>query len=191
MNLKRSLVLLTLNLISSFAFAGFTREVGPILSNNHAQEVCPVVCENSNGTFDGNWWTSEFGKKSVCQCAEKGFVQETRVINSNVEAQSVCPVVCKQAGGGFDGNWWQAGPGRSACSCASNIHPLPQDECNRPHFCTLDVDPATCTDTITGQVESGSNACGAIGALKRAACSSGSTSFSSLTVRCVKDRFEF
>lgn len=42
------------------------KEAGPIWSNDDAQGKCPVTCGELD--WEGVWWTTEFGRMSVCEC---------------------------------------------------------------------------------------------------------------------------
>lgn len=41
---------------------------GPIWSNSNAQQVCPGVCSKNDGTWSGQWMTTQPGVMSVCGC---------------------------------------------------------------------------------------------------------------------------
>lgn len=43
---------------------------GPIWNQQDADKKCPEVCQKNNGSWNGQWWTTEPGKMSVCQCVE-------------------------------------------------------------------------------------------------------------------------
>jgi hypothetical protein len=47
-----------------------TEEAGPIWNQQDAEAKCPTVCKDSNGAWTGQWWTTVWGKMSVCQCNE-------------------------------------------------------------------------------------------------------------------------
>lgn len=44
-------------------------EAGPIWNNEHAQQVCPQICQGAGLTFQGAWRTTVQGRMSVCGCA--------------------------------------------------------------------------------------------------------------------------
>lgn len=46
-----------------------TRSAGPIWNNHDAKRKCPNVCGNMRWT--GQWWTTQFGNNSVCQCKRR------------------------------------------------------------------------------------------------------------------------
>ena len=46
-------------------------EAGPIWSNDHAQRVCPRVCDRNDMDWQGQWWTTRQGQMSVCQCEDR------------------------------------------------------------------------------------------------------------------------
>jgi|GEM_PF-5823975 len=41
---------------------------GPIYNNEQAQQVCPTVCKNAGGKWNGQWTTTQPGQMSVCGC---------------------------------------------------------------------------------------------------------------------------
>ena len=49
----------------------YTVEAGPIWSNKHAQKRCPAVCPSVRSRWTGHWWTTVWGRMSVCQCQEE------------------------------------------------------------------------------------------------------------------------
>jgi predicted amidohydrolase len=47
----------------------FTAEAGPIWNNAvDAPQKCPNTCAAYNAEWDGQWWTTVWGKMSVCEC---------------------------------------------------------------------------------------------------------------------------
>lgn len=47
----------------------FTVEAGPIWNNaKDAPKKCPNTCASRNAKWDGQWWTTVWGKMSVCEC---------------------------------------------------------------------------------------------------------------------------
>ena len=42
-------------------------EAGPIWNQDHAEEVCPELCQELGDTWTGHWWTTQWGEMSVCQ----------------------------------------------------------------------------------------------------------------------------
>jgi len=59
----RELVLFTIN-------NTFTVEAGPIWNNAvDAPKKCPKTCSSHNSTWHGEWWTTVWGKMSVCECS--------------------------------------------------------------------------------------------------------------------------
>ncbi|NEO17388.1 MULTISPECIES: mannan-binding lectin [unclassified Moorena] len=120
-------VLLTASLVLGFATSAFagnieTVEAGPIWSNADAQGKCPATCENydSGYKWNGQWWTTEWGEMSVCQCAKSPVAIEAGPIWSNDDAQGKCPTTCSDAGFGYewDGQWWTTEWGEmSVCEC--------------------------------------------------------------------------
>ncbi len=56
--------------ISNIAGEAVSISAGPIMSDVHAQTVCPGVCQRAGGKFTKHWWTpvSSWGKDSICQC---------------------------------------------------------------------------------------------------------------------------
>ncbi len=47
----------------------FTAEAGPIWNNAvDAPQKCPNTCAAYHATWDGQWWTTVWGKMSVCEC---------------------------------------------------------------------------------------------------------------------------
>ncbi len=72
--MKKMSVALTMAMIA-FAFGyntanagSLTVEAGPIWNNNDAKNKCPNVCKGKNAKWTGHWWTTVWGKMSVCQC---------------------------------------------------------------------------------------------------------------------------
>ncbi|MBF2063577.1 MAG: mannan-binding lectin [Calothrix sp. C42_A2020_038] len=56
--------------IFSFASQALAGDViaGPIWNNEHAKERCPQVCSSVGLRWNGNWYTFDPGKNSVCGC---------------------------------------------------------------------------------------------------------------------------
>jgi predicted amidohydrolase len=51
----------------------FAAEAGPILNNAvDAPKKCPNTCATYNAKWDGQWWTTVWGKMSVCECIKNG-----------------------------------------------------------------------------------------------------------------------
>ena len=42
-------------------------EAGPIWNQGHAGQVCPAVAASHGGEWTGQWWTTVWGRMSVCQ----------------------------------------------------------------------------------------------------------------------------
>ena len=69
--MKKILSLVFAMLMVGSVEAARSIEAGPIWSNDHAQRVCPRVCERSNMDWFGQWWTTRQGQMSVCQCEDR------------------------------------------------------------------------------------------------------------------------
>lgn len=74
MNHKRNTLLRTLSLsmalmLLSSIVAQTTQEIeaGPIFSNDDANNKCPVIAQQNNGTWTGQWRTTVSGQMSVCE----------------------------------------------------------------------------------------------------------------------------
>jgi len=51
----------------------FTAQAGPIWNNAvDAPKKCPSTCTAFKSTWDGQWWTTVWGKMSVCECVQSG-----------------------------------------------------------------------------------------------------------------------
>ena len=98
------------------------REAGPIWGDFDAQRKCPNVCGRDK--WDGNWKTTQMGRKSVCKClggSTKGLggsgvlAVDAGPIWGNFDARGKCLKACGNRK--WDGNWRTVGPGRSTCDC--------------------------------------------------------------------------
>lgn len=45
----------------------------PIWDNGDANNKCPERCSNEEGSWTGGWWTTTYGKNSVCECTKKSI----------------------------------------------------------------------------------------------------------------------
>lgn len=60
--------------LTAFAFSLFTHaasqdiEAGPLWDNEHAKRTCPLVCDEEDLSWNGNWHTTIWGEMSVCSC---------------------------------------------------------------------------------------------------------------------------
>jgi hypothetical protein len=45
-----------------------TISAGPIWNNNDAKHRCHRTCHSNGGHWNGQWWTTDPGTNSVCQC---------------------------------------------------------------------------------------------------------------------------
>ncbi len=96
-------------------------EAGPIWDNEDAQGKCPQVCEKNDGTWDGGWWTTVWGKMSVCECSTCCGNLEAGPIWNQEDAAKKCPATCGKAGGVWNGQWWTTVEGKmSVCQCCGN-----------------------------------------------------------------------
>ncbi len=43
-------------------------QAGPIWNQRNAQQICPMTCQNNQGTWTGQWQTTVPSQMSVCQC---------------------------------------------------------------------------------------------------------------------------
>jgi len=68
--MKFSHVFLSACAFSFLAHAAFDFEAGPIWNNEHAQEICPAICDDENLAWDGNWRTTIWEEMSVCTCGD-------------------------------------------------------------------------------------------------------------------------
>ncbi|MEY3013220.1 MAG: hypothetical protein RIT45_1955 [Pseudomonadota bacterium] len=46
----------------------FVREAGPLWNQQNASQTCPGVCAAAQSRWNGQWWTTQSGKMSVCEC---------------------------------------------------------------------------------------------------------------------------
>lgn len=46
----------------------FVREAGPLWKQPDADKTCPGVCAAAEAKWNGQWWTTQPGKMSVCEC---------------------------------------------------------------------------------------------------------------------------
>lgn len=72
---KKLLLLVASLIIGGSALLGFSNpafagdvNAGPIWNNDHAKQVCPRVCDSVGLKWNGNWFTNDPGKNSVCGC---------------------------------------------------------------------------------------------------------------------------
>ncbi len=98
------------------------QEAGPIWDNEDAKTKCPATCEKNNGSWNGQWRTTEWGKMSVCGCQECCKDVEAGPIWNNDDARGKCPAVCEKANGTWNGQWVTTVPGEmSVCGCCGNL----------------------------------------------------------------------
>ena len=119
--MTRSAVMLALCMLISWAQAyGLACSVnaGPIYSQTQANSVCPNTCA-SYGPWTGQWWTTQPGVMSVCQCGANVKSFNAGPIWNQAYANSICPSVCQNNQGEWTGQWWTTQPGvMSVCQCA-------------------------------------------------------------------------
>jgi hypothetical protein len=104
---------------AAMAAANCTVNAGPIWNQNDANQKCPTTCNAGYGPWTGQWWTTQPGQMSVCQCGanEKSF--DAGPIWNQQDANKKCPAVCKTQQGTWSGQWWTTVPGKmSVCQCA-------------------------------------------------------------------------
>jgi len=64
-----SSLLVELSLQEQEIFSGTGNVIaGPIWNNEDAKGKCPRVCNSVGLKWDGNWFTFDPGKNSVCNC---------------------------------------------------------------------------------------------------------------------------
>ncbi len=94
-------------------------EAGPIWDQADAETKCPVVAQENNGTWTGQWWTTVPGEMSVCQLIinESPTVAiEAGPIWDQTDAETKCPAVAQENNGTWTGQWWTTVPGEmSVC----------------------------------------------------------------------------
>lgn len=96
-----------------------TVDAGPIWNQNDANAKCPATCNNGYGPWTGQWWTTVWGKMSVCQCTANQPAFDAGPIWNQQDAQKKCPTVCTSNKGSWTGQWWTTVPGKmSVCQCA-------------------------------------------------------------------------
>ena len=100
-------------------------EAGPIWNIADGEAKCPSVCQgdDSESTWTGHWWTTEWNKMSVCMCQremirKRDYTVEAGPIWNNTHAQKRCPAVCPSVRGEWTGHWWTTVWGSmSVCQC--------------------------------------------------------------------------
>ncbi len=97
-----------------------TENNDPIWSNTHALSECPGRCGAEHGRWNGQWWTTVYGRHSVCQCTplEVFTTTNTAPIWSDPDAEAKCPSRCNAEDGNWTGVWWTIVYGaQSVCQC--------------------------------------------------------------------------
>jgi len=54
-----------------FLIGGGDVNAGPIWNNDDAKVKCPRTCDSVGLQWNGNWFTNDPGKNSVCGCVSK------------------------------------------------------------------------------------------------------------------------
>jgi hypothetical protein len=105
--------------------------VGPIFSNDDAQQKCPIACAAHLGTWNGQWTTVIEGQMSVCGCTyqvPRGGSSQFTIdiiagpIFSNDDAKVKAPIACASYGGTWNGQWTTVVEGKmSVCGCTFSV----------------------------------------------------------------------
>lgn len=112
-------VCLTVGAQAAMAASACNVDAGPIWNQNDANVKCPVTCNKGYGPWNGQWWTTIWGKMSVCQCVANEPAFDAGPIWNQKDADKKCPVVCKNNKGTWTGQWWTTVEGKmSVCQCA-------------------------------------------------------------------------
>lgn len=91
-------------------------DAGPIWNQGDANAKCPKVAANYGGVWNGQWWTTQPGKMSVCSVNYYVRNIDAGPIWNQGDANVKCPTVTKKAGGVWNGQWWTTQPGKmSVC----------------------------------------------------------------------------
>jgi hypothetical protein len=77
----------------------YTVEAGPIWNNRHAQRRCPAICPTLQAEWTGHWWTTVWGRMSVCQCKEVEKEASFQGFRSGFSASYPAPVLSGESGG--------------------------------------------------------------------------------------------
>ncbi|MFL5359073.1 mannan-binding protein [Archangium sp.] len=99
-------------------------KAGPLWNSADANTRCPTTCGGQSfAAWDGAWWTSLPGQKSVCQCRDKVTVLEAGPIWGDTDAKTKCPATCQQEGfAAWTGGWWTTVWGEmSVCQCKNKV----------------------------------------------------------------------
>lgn len=111
-------------MLVAFAQAGMAQakscvvEAGPIWNQQDANTKCPATCGNGWGAWDGQWWTTVWGKMSVCECLAPAFDINAGPLWNQQDAEAKCPGVCTAQNGTWNGQWNTTVPGQmSVCGC--------------------------------------------------------------------------
>lgn len=112
-------LILTLALLTTPVLAKSCNiDAGPIWNQQDADKKCPKVCD-PYGPWTGQWWTTEPGKMSVCQCQGNNVTEKAGPIWNQQDAEKKCPGVCSKVDGDWTGQWWTTKPGEmSVCQCS-------------------------------------------------------------------------
>jgi hypothetical protein len=100
-------------------------QAGPIWDQQDAEKKCPKVCDENNGSWNGQWRTTIPGEMSVCGCTTCCKDVNAGPIWNQQDAEKKCPSVCSKANGIWNGQWRTTVPGEmSVCGCCGKV-------CNR------------------------------------------------------------
>ncbi len=82
-------------------------EVGPIFSQADADKMCPAAAVATGGTWTRQWWTTVWGKMSVCQISYQTGTDDVAAgpIWDTADAGVKCPVVAYAVNGAWNGQW--------------------------------------------------------------------------------------
>lgn len=134
-------------------------EVGIIWNSDQANQRCSALARSMGGEWNGQWTTSDDGKRSYCEIqggnvhqANRGGGHRTNIreisagpIRSDRQAERRCPRIAADANGRWTGDWRHTGPGESVCSVEL------QGRNGPPRRATVEVDTVYVDRTPAGR----------------------------------------
>ena len=112
-----------------------TRNQYPIWNAQDANYECPTRCNDEKGQWTGHWWTTVWGKASVCQCntcpkpTATDYVftgSDESPIWSDEDATKKCPQVCSNDNAEWTRHWWTIIQDKSSvCLCIIKAQSTP------------------------------------------------------------------
>lgn len=81
-------------------------EAGPIANAQEAQQKCPRLAQQNNGSWTTKWWSIASGNMAVCEIdVRKNEYNAGGFIANQQQANQRCPGIAAKHGGKWSGGW--------------------------------------------------------------------------------------